>query len=484
MDLNDLQSVMHGSAIPTTPSQASTLHYAKHLDSIDPLSHLRPEFYIPPKLDICPTTVCTKPGEPCVYFCGNSLGLQPKRTKTLIDEELEIWAKQGVTGHFRHPKSRPWVAIEETVTTHLAGIVGALPSEVAAMGSLTANIHLLLAGFYKPTEERYKIIIESKAFPSDHYAIVSQLQWHGHTESSALICISPTSSSSTLTTEQILRTIDIHARDAALLFLPGVQYYTGQAFDIAKITRYAQSKGLIVGWDLAHAAGNIPLDLHDWGVDFAAWCSYKYLNSGPGGIAGIFVHSKHDPSDRHRLAGWWGHDKSSRFQMDTTFHPLLGAPGYQLSNPSVLDTIAHLGSLQLFTAATPTALFTKSRRLTSYLYHLLTTPLLWPSSSSPTTTLTPNTPFEIITPRDPQARGAQLSLRFSDPKTLGHVFETLEREGIVVDVRKPDVIRVSPVPMYNTFEECWRFVQVLREAVGPGKMGEEGGETQRACHVH
>jgi len=258
--------------------------------------------------------------DPCIYLCGNSLGPQPRRTRALINEELSIWATRGVTGHFNHPKSMPWVSASETVGISMAKVVGALPSEVAVMGSLTENIHLLLASFYNPSGSRTKIIIEGKAFPSDHYAVESQISWHGLDPAKHLVCIHPKAGDGeyTLSTSHILRTIDEHRDTAALLFLSGVQYYTGQAFDIKSITAYAQARDITVGWDLAHAVGNIPLELHEWGVDFAAWCTYKYLSSGPGGMAGIFVHDKHATGGRHRLAGWWGHDPESRFKMDNS----------------------------------------------------------------------------------------------------------------------------------------------------------------------
>ncbi|KAI5794337.1 pyridoxal phosphate-dependent transferase [Peziza echinospora] len=504
MDSATLQDVLHGSAIPSDPSQATHRALAEHLDQTDPLARFRAEFHIPRKSDVIPPAAAapSDADAPCIYLCGHSLGLQPKLTARLVTEELETWSRRGVLGHFAHPHARPWVTVDENVTGKLAGVVGAHTSEVAVMGTLTANIHLLFASFYTPTAQRHKILIEQKAFPSDHYAVASHLEWHGLSAKDSLVLISadddvhrtdPTDP--LLTTAHILRTIDKHAHDAALLFLPGVQYYTGQAFDIKTITAYAHSKGLVVGWDLAHAAGNIPLELHDWGVDFAAWCSYKYLNSGPGSISGIFVHDKHSsptttttttpastpPSFRPRLSGWWGHDKSTRFTMDTTqpFRPLPGAPGYQLSNPSVLDTTAHLASLTLFAQATPTAIFTKSARLTSYLYHLLTSPALFGerggSSSAPV--------FRIITPATPASRGAQLSIQFLGSgsraqDTLDKVHAYLEQRGVVADKREPDVMRVAPAPLYVSFVDVWEFARVFREALGAvgGWVEGEGGK--------
>lgn len=453
MDLEHLKAVLHGAPFPTSHESASTLAYAQSLDAHDPLSKFRSEFHIPAVTAVNPSH--PNPIETSIYLCGNSLGLQPKRTRQMINDELDIWAERGVVGHFDHPKGRPWVNLDQATTRHAAVIVGARENEVAVMGSLTGNVHLLMASFYKPTKERYKIIIESKAFPSDHYAVVSQLAWHDLTESDALICIGSENDDHVqfLTTEQILKTIDVHAESTALLFLSGVQYYTGQAFDIPRITAHAQSKGIVVGWDLAHAAGNIPLQLHDWNVDFAAWCSYKYLNSGPGAIAGLFVHSRHDTQPpRSRLAGWWGHDRPTRFQMRPSFNPIPGAAGYQLSNPSVLDTMACLSSLELFSEAGPSNLWTKSKRLTGYLDYLLAAMKQNEGEKV----------FEILTPAD---RGAQLSIKFKGEGVMGKVFLELEKRGVIVDQRRPDVIRVAPTPMYNSFEDVWRFVEAFGAAI-------------------
>ncbi|ODQ53013.1 kynureninase [Saitoella complicata NRRL Y-17804] len=429
-------------------------HFAAYCDAHDSLSNLRSEFHVPLCKDITTQTPDT-PNEECIYFCGNSLGLQPKRTESLLLEELAVWKQRGVQGHFRHPLGREWVAIDETVTTQMATVVGAVPAEVAVMGSLTANLHLLLASFYTPTKERYKIIMESKAFPSDHYAIESQITWNKLSPSSSLILIDPLPGNYHLTTPQILATIDEHADSTALIMLSGLQFYTGQAFDIQLITQHAHSKGILVGWDLAHAAGNLDLKLHDWDVDFAAWCNYKYINAGPGAIASIFIHERHSLSQtpRPRLSGWWGHDKASRFRMENVFKAIPGAAGYQLSNPSVLDVVALLGSLQIFSQTSMTALRAKSQLLTTYLHHLLLTHFPGPSP-----------PFTIITPTSPSERGAQLSLLFKEG-TMQRVFERLERAGCVVDERKPDVIRVAPAPLYNTFREVWRFVWLLKKAV-------------------
>ncbi|KAK9322426.1 pyridoxal phosphate-dependent transferase [Lipomyces orientalis] len=422
---------------------------AKKFDSEDIIASARDEFYIPTRAEITQNKEIADPDAPSLYLCGNSLGLQPKLTRQLLDEELSVWASSGVYGHFRHPHSRPWVAIDETVTSTMADIVGARKEEVAVMATLTTNLHLLMAAFYKPTKERYKIIIEHKAFPSDHYAVESQIRMHDLSVDQAMVTIKPPANSNILPTEYILSIISEHASTTALVLLPGVQYYTGQAFDIPKITAYAKSLGIIVGWDLAHAAGNLELRLHDWDVDFAAWCSYKYLNAGPGGIAGLFVHEKQ--SERPRLTGWWAHEVNSRFMMDNHMKVQSGAAGFQLSNPSVLDTIALLGSLSVFRKYTMKALRAKSVALTGYLETLLLSRF-------------PDKPFLIITPSEPDQRGAQLSLAFADGM-MDEVNQVLQENGVTCDERKPDVIRVAPTPLYNSFEDVWVFVSQLRKAV-------------------
>ncbi|KAK9387043.1 pyridoxal phosphate-dependent transferase [Lipomyces mesembrius] len=422
---------------------------ANKFDSEDPIASARHEFYIPSRAEITQNEKIASPDAPSVYLCGNSLGLQPKLTRQLIDEELNVWAKNGVYGHFRHPDSRPWVTIDETVTSTMAAIVGATKEEVAVMGTLTMNLHILMAAFYKPVKERYKVIIEHKAFPSDHYAVESQIQMHDLSVDEALVTIKPPAKSKVLPTDYIISVIKEHASTTALLLLPGVQYYTGQAFEIQKITAYAKSLGIIVGWDLAHAAGNLELRLHDWNVDFAAWCSYKYLNAGPGGIAGLFVHE--NQSKRPRLTGWWAHEVKSRFIMDNQMKVQPGAAGFQLSNPSVLDTIALLGSLTVFGKYTMKALRTKSVALTGYLETLLLSRF-------------PDRPFSILTPPDPEQRGAQLSLAF-ESGMMDEVNQVLQDNGVTCDERRPDVLRVAPTPLYNSFEDVWAFVDELRKAV-------------------
>ncbi|KAL5343975.1 pyridoxal phosphate-dependent transferase [Aspergillus crustosus] len=456
-------------------SRAFTREYATSLDAQDPLNKFRQEFIIPSAKDLKRKTLdpyqVTDDSSDArsIYLCGNSLGLQPRNTRKYIDYYLRSWAIKGVTGHFIHHEDEllpPYVDIDTAGAKLMAPIVGALQSEVAVMGSLTTNLHLLMASFYRPTEERYKIIIEGKAFPSDHYAVESQIRHHNLQPNDAMVLIEPRDSDHpVLETDQILRVIDEHASSTALLLLSGIQYYTGQYFDIEKITAHAQAKGIVVGWDCAHAAGNVDLQLHDWNVDFAAWCNYKYLNSGPGGMAGIFVHEKHgkvksnkDEGSEHsfhpRLSGWWGGDKATRFLMDNHFVPQAGAAGYQLSNPSVLDLSAVAASLELFNRTSMAEIREKSYKITGYLEYLL---LNYPFEGLS------EKPFTIITPSDPSQRGAQLSIRLG-PNLLDSVLETLEEHAVVIDERKPDVIRVAPAPLYNTYEEVWQFCQILFEA--------------------
>ncbi|MBX3245231.1 MAG: kynureninase [Acidobacteria bacterium] len=485
-----------------TGSESNTLAHVG-LDAADPLRRFREEFHIPKHSD----------GSEVLYFTGNSLGLQPKRTREYIEQELKDWAELGVEGHF-HAK-HPWLPYHEFVTEPLARIVGAKPVEVVAMNSLTVNLHLLMVSFYRPTPSRYKIIIEKGAFPSDQYAVGSQIDFHTaksqrsedpsaqpasatkHLKNSPpykggvasasddgvvlsgnpLIELTPRDGETTLRTEDILETIDREGDSVALILLGGVNYYTGQAFDMKAITEAGHKKGCVVGFDLAHAAGNLELKLHDWGVDFAAWCSYKYLNSGPGGIAGIFVHERHAHSfDLPRFAGWWGHDKSTRFLMGPDFVPLAGAEGWQLSNPPIFQLAALRASLELFDEATMPALREKSVKLTAYLEKLLAE--------------INDDRIEIITPRDPAQRGCQLSIRVkaetrpaesvpdkaeAETRAAGSVpaseisnkalFNALTERGVIADWREPDVIRVAPVPLYNTFKDICRFVEILKDCL-------------------
>jgi len=423
--------------------------------------NFRHQFNIPSKGDLRRKTISktstdskrSDDDEPSVYLCGNSLGLQPTLTQKYMQQYLDTWATKGVFGHFTDISDSnlaPWLHVDDDVIPDMARIVGAQDSEVAVMQTLTANLHLMLASFYRPDANRYKIILEGKAFPSDHYAVESQIRHHNLAPEDAMVLIDPPApeESPLLSTEHILAAIDAHASTAAVLLLPGIQYYTGQLFDIPRITAHAQSHGILVGWDLAHAVGNVPLHLHDWNVDFAAWCSYKYLNAGPGSIGGAFVRDAH--FSRPRLAGWWGSSKSSRFAMANSFEPINGAGGFQLSNPSVADTTALRASLDVFKQTSMQALRERSLKLTGALEEGLKQSVA-------------SECYSIITPADPRERGAQLSVQLN-PGLLEAVLVRLEEEGVVVDERKPDVIRVAPAPLYNTFEDVEAFVQIFGKA--------------------
>lgn len=451
--------------------------YAESLDEQDSLKHLRREFIIPSKSDlksrtlVKPSTSNEQTCEPCIYFCGNSLGLQPRRTAERISSHLSAWASKGVMGHFvEHEDSvlPAFVNIDDVVAEKMAPLVGAFKSEVAVMETLTANLHLLMASFYRPTKERYKIILESKAFPSDHYAVESQIRHHNLDPLHAMVLIEPADAKTpTISTSHILSTIDEHASSTALILLPGIQYYTGQYLDIKRITAHAHSHGLIIGWDLAHAVGNVDVQLHDWGADFAAWCNYKYVNSGPGAIAGLFIHEKHGHVNtaairdnkqgfRPRLSGWWGGSRASKFEMGNHFIPIPGAAGFQLGNPSALAVTALLASLEIFALTSMSAIRAKSIVLTRYLEDLL-------APFSENAEKDDIKLFKIITPSNPAERGAQLSLQLN-PGLLEGVMKLLADAGLVVDERKPDVIRVAPAPLYNTYTEVWDFVRVFRSA--------------------
>ncbi|KAJ3212125.1 hypothetical protein HDU83_005753 [Entophlyctis luteolus] len=389
-----------------------------------------------------------------VYMVGNSLGLMPKAIRTLINQELDVWAERGVNGHFDHPHNRPWVTVDDNVLEETSRIVGAHSGEVAIMNTLTSNLHLVLASFYRPTSTRFKIIMESRAFPSDYFALSSQTNFHGFDSSTAVIEIVPREGERTLRTEDIEAVIEREGDSVALVLFSGVQYYTGQFFDIPRITRAAHAVGAMAGFDLAHAVGNVPLELHDWNVDCAVWCTYKYLNSGPGNIGGLFVHSKHNGSNLPRLTGWWGSDPASKFTMNNQFQGIPGAAGYRLSNPSVLATTSLLASLQTFAKTDMQALRAKSVLLTGYLEYLLRNVLAKERPGK----------FEIITPEDPSMRGTQLSLMLQEGQ-LERVFAGLIDRGVVADERRPDVIRISPAPLYCTFEDVFRVYLSFREVL-------------------
>lgn len=416
-----------------TDAYEASEDFARRMDAEDPLRRFRDEFLFP-----------RHNGEPVVYLTGNSLGLQPRKARQYINEELEDWELHGVEGHFNARK--PWLPYHENVTEQAARVVGAKPIEVVVMNTLSVNVHLMMVSFYRPTRERYKILMEAEAFPSDQYAVATQVRFHGHTPEDAVLRLKPREGEETLRTEDILDTIERHGSEIALVMLGNVNYLTGQAFDMAAITRAAHAKGCRVGFDLAHAAGNLKLSLHDDGPDFAVWCSYKYLNGGPGTLGGVFVHERHAHSpELPRFAGWWGHNKQTRFQMGPTFDPLPGAEGWQLSNPPIFQLAALRASLELFDAATMEALRRKSERLTGYLEFLLDR-------------LPPGF-VRVTTPRDVKQRGAQLSLRFRGESRK--LLPRLSEAGVVCDFREPDIIRAAPAPLYNNFTDVYRFVRTL-----------------------
>ena len=416
-----------------TMQYKSTRQFAREMDDADVLSKFRNHFHFPQhnKKD-------------AIYFCGNSLGLQPKTAKDYLEQELKDWAEFGVEGHFQ--SKRPWFAYHTFFTESLAKLVGATVKEVVAMNTLTVNLHLLMLSFYRPTKLRYKIIMEAGAFPSDMYAMETQAQLHGFNPDDAVIEISPRKGEHTLRIEDIESTIKKHKKNLALVLFGGVNYYTGQFFDIKKITELAHEAGAIAGFDLAHAVGNKVLHLHDWKVDFACWCSYKYLNSGPGGVGGIFVHETHTKNPKtFRLAGWWGHDEKTRFKMRKGFKPMKSAESWQMSNAQVFNMAAHRASLDIFDEVGMNLLAEKSLHLTAYTESLLRQ--------------ITHLKFDIITPSDPLERGCQLSLLF---KSRGkEVFTYLEKNGIIADWREPNVIRIAPVPLYNSYQDVYSLYESL-----------------------
>jgi kynureninase len=410
----------------------ATKEFAAAQTARDSLAHFRECFHIPKKPD----------GSDCIYLCGHSLGLQPKSAREYVERELQDWARLGVDAHF-HARN-PWVPYHEILTEPIARLVGALPAEVVAMNSLTVNLHLMMVSFYRPSARRNKVLIEANAFPSDQYAVKSQIQYHGYDPAGSLIEIAPRPGETSIRTKDIETLIDKEGERIALVMIGGVNYYTGQAFDFSLITKAGHAKGCVVGFDLAHAIGNIPVKLHDWNVDFAVWCSYKYLNGGPGAIGGCFVHERHARGSKlPRFAGWWGHDKGDRFRMQPDFHAILGAEGWQLSNPSILSAAALHASLDIFDEAKMERLRAKSELLTGYLEFLLDRH--------------PSKKFSVITPRDSAHRGAQLSLRVIENGRS--VCEALAKEGIVCDWREPDILRIAPVPFYNTFLDVHTFAE-------------------------
>jgi len=412
------------------------IEYALQEDKTDAVKSYRDQFHIPKD----------KAGTPWIYMTGNSLGLQPKQTKNYVDQELQDWANLGVEGHFE--AKNPWLPYHEFLTESMAKIVGAKPIEVIIMNTLTANLHFMMVSFYKPTKTRYKILIESDAFPSDKYAVESQLRHHGFEDEDGLILWKPRSGETLLNYDDLEAILEQHGNEIALIMIGGVNYYTGQFFDLKRITTLGHKHGCNVGFDCAHGAGNVALNLHDSGADFAVWCTYKYLNSGPGSLAGCFVHERHAHNkDLNRFTGWWSHNKQTRFNMRDPFDQLPGAEGWQLSNPPILSMAAIKASLDMFNDVGFDKLLEKSKKLTGYFEFLLKT-------------LGEDT-IKIITPSHPDERGCQLSIQVKNADKTLH--NKLTEVGIISDWREPDVIRCAPVPLYNTFEDVYRLVEQLKQ---------------------
>ncbi len=418
-----------------------SLEFAQKMDENDPLRKYRSEFLFP-----------QHKGQNVVYLTGNSLGLQPRAAKAALQQELDDWEKYGVEGHFE--AKNPWFGYHEMFAAPLAKLVGAKEEEVVAMNGLTTNLHLLMVSFYKPQGKRAKILCEGKAFPSDQYALETQVRFHQLNPEEEIVELFPREGEHTIRTEDVLSKIEQVGDELALVMIGGVNYYTGQLWDMKTITKAGHDAGAIVGWDLAHAMGNVPMQLHDWGVDFAAWCSYKYLNSGPGSVSGIYVHEKHCKNpDLVRFAGWWGHDKETRFLMEKGFQPIPTAESWQLSNAPVLAMAVHKASLDLFEEVGIDQLREKSMKLTAYFEYVL----------QEISDKYENVNFEIITPTDPKQRGAQLSvLTHGAGKEL---FNHLSENGVIADWREPNVIRMAPAPMYNSFEDIYRFGQILESGI-------------------
>jgi kynureninase len=418
----------------------NSLEFARQMDAEDPLASYREKFYFP-----------MMNGRETVYFTGNSLGLQPRSTQDHVLNELEDWATYGVEGHFHARK--PWMPYHEQFAEPVARIVGAKPVEVVVMNQLTVNLHLLLVSFYRPSSSRFKILCEAKAFPSDQYALESQVKFHGFDPDVAIIEVAPRQGEYIVRHEDILAAIEENKNSLALVMIGGVNYFSGQVFDMKGITEAAHKAGAFAGFDLAHAAGNLKLQLHDWNVDFACWCSYKYLNSGPGGVSGVYINEKHlQSADIPRFAGWWGHDKTTRFKMEKGFVPMPSAEAWQLSNAPVLSMAAHKASIDIFDEAGMDRLVSKAEKLTGYLEFVIDEINKGLDEK-----------LEIITPRDKKQRGCQLSI-------IAHgrgkdLFNKLMKEGVISDWREPNVIRCAPVPLYNSFEDVFRFGEILKAAL-------------------
>ena len=421
----------------------NSIDFARKMDEQDVLREYRNEFHIP-----------VINGKETYYFTGNSLGLQPKKTKEYIDAELKDWAKWGVEGHFKGVN--PWKDYHEMFAAPISKIVGAKETEVVVMNNLTVNLNLLMVSFYRPTKKRYKIICEAKAFPSDQYALEMQVKSAGYEPEDAIIEVSPRNNEHTIHHEDIINAINQAGDALALIMIGGVNYFTGQVFDMQSITEAGHKVGAYVGFDLAHAVGNIQLNLHEWNVDFATWCSYKYLNSGPGGVSGIFINEKHcNNTDLPRFAGWWGHDKATRFLMEKGFKPMKTAEAWQMSNAPVLSMAAHKAAIDIFSKVGMDQLIKKQQLLSGYMEFIIDDINL--------SLLDSNKSLEIITPRNWKERGCQLSIVAHGYGK--HLFDSLMNEGVITDWREPNVIRLAPVPLYNSFEDIYRFGEVLTKAI-------------------
>lgn len=420
-----------------------TEDFARNADANDKLQSFRDKFIIP-----------QHKGKDSIYLCGNSLGLQPKNLMQYLQAELDVWGQYGVEGHFTTTESPTgsagnWMAYHERFAAPIAQIVGAEPAEVVVMNQLTVNLHLLMNSFYRPTKQRYKILCEKKPFPSDSYAFESQAILHGLNPADTIIEVDYSNGYYT-STQSIIDAIEKHGEELEVVIIGGVNYYTGQLYNMEAITQAAHKVGAYAGFDLAHAAGNVELNLHNWEVDFACWCSYKYINSGPGAVAGAFVHQKHHNSNLPRMAGWWGHNKTNRFKMEPGFDPIPTAEGWQLSNAPILSMAAHKAAVDIFTDAGMPALVDKSRTLTGYLEFCLNQ-------------INTGDDFEIITPANPTERGCQLSLLFNEKGRP--VFDALTAQGVIADWRNPNVIRIAPVPLYNTFTDVYRFAKIVADTL-------------------
>ncbi|KAF2451138.1 kynureninase [Karstenula rhodostoma CBS 690.94] len=458
---------------PEWPATSDSLDFAQALDQSNEIQKtFRSEFVVPTKAQLKRKTLkddaqtaaaASGPDEESIYFCGNSLGLQPKAVGEHLNAYLKTWGSIAVGGHFTQLEDSPLTPYQDMAADcarKMADIVGASPSEIVAMNTLTINLHLMMAAFYKPTAKKSRIMCEWRPFPSDWYAIESQIEWHGLDPKKTILPVDP-DDGYLMTTAHICKLIDQHAHELALILLPGIQYYSGQLLDIKTITAHAHSHGITIGWDCAHAAGNVELRLHDWDVDFACWCTYKYMNAGAGAVGGAFVHARHgDNGAGVGLKGWYGHDKTSRFLMDNKFVPTAGAQGFQCSNPSIVDLTCLSGSLSVFEKTSMERLRERALLLTAYAEHLL-------SGIAARNQREGRDPFDIITPRDPRWRGTQLSVLLQE-ELMEVVSASLVEGGVVCDKRKPGCIRVAPVPLYNTFGDVWRFMRIFEEALRMG----------------